>query len=273
MPGKPSTLRKQTVPLVDDSKSILAALSRLLRREPYEVVTAIGGEEALQMMETKTFQLVVSDQCMPGMKGLELLREVRSRWPDTMRMILSGYTEVNTILAAINEGAIFRFITKPWNDDEIKLNITRALEQYELEAENRRMAREISEQNDRLRELNRRLEHRAADGRTGLARARELLEAVDVSVLTVDQGGVVVSANARAREILSSKNGELVGISAQLALPNELCEALRATATTTGEGVSGRLQLQGGSCQYRVTGLVAGGDCRGSVVTIWKEVP
>ena len=102
---------------------------------------ADGGEDALRMMEAQPFQLVISDQCMPAMTGLELLTEVRRRWPDTIRIILSGYTEVNTILAAINETAIFKFITKPWNDEEIKLNIVQALEQYELEAKYRRMAR------------------------------------------------------------------------------------------------------------------------------------
>lgn len=150
--------RKRRVLIVDDEESIIAALRRLLRPEGYELVTANCGSEALTLLEADPVPLVISDYCMPGMTGLELLREVRQRWPNTLRIILSGYSDVNTIIAAVNEGEIYKFISKPWDDEEIKLHVRRAMEQYELEEEDRRLAREDAAQDERPRELNTMLE-------------------------------------------------------------------------------------------------------------------
>ena len=183
-----SAIGKRRVLLVDDEKKILASLRRLLRREDYELITANCGPEALELLEADPVQLIISDYRMPGMTGVELLREVRQRWPDTLRIILSGYSEVSTIIAAINEGEIYKFISKPWNDEEIKLHVRRALEQHELEEENKRMACEIAAQNERLRELNVMLEQRAADASTGLTSAQDLLETMKTAILLAKVG-------------------------------------------------------------------------------------
>ena len=131
---------RHRVLLVDDDESILRALKRLLRREPYEVVATASPRDALRMFEEQPAGLVVSEQRMMEMTGTDFLQEVRRRWPETIRIILSGYPDVNAARDAINSGAVYKYLTKPWDDEEIKLEIRRALEQYDLAVEDRRLA-------------------------------------------------------------------------------------------------------------------------------------
>jgi CheY-like chemotaxis protein len=263
---------QRRVLLVDDEPGIIAALRRLVRREGYELVSANSGPEAIKRLEAQPVQLIISDHRMPGMIGIELLQQVRERWPDTVRIILSGYSEVNTIIAAVNEGKIYKFLTKPWNDEELKLHIRRALEQHELEEENRRMAREIAAQNDRLRELNLLLEQRAADASTGLASTQTLLEAMGVGVLAIDQTGLVVGANRRASDIISSGKAELIGIPIERALPHALRDFVRTAGRPEGDADSRRMELEGRKLQCRLAPVVAEGTYRGNVVALWEEV-
>ena len=117
---------ERTLLLVDDEPSILNALKRLLRREGYTVLTAGGGEEALEILSTHPAQVIVSDQRMPGMSGVELLSRVRELYPDTRRIILSGYSDISTLSDAINRGAVWKFIAKPWDDEALKAEIGHA---------------------------------------------------------------------------------------------------------------------------------------------------
>lgn len=265
--------RKRRVLLVDDEARILASLRRLLRREDYELVTATCGPQALELLETNPVDLIISDHRMPGMTGVEFLREVRTRWPDTLRIILSGYSEVSAIIAAINDGEIYKFISKPWNDEEIKLHLRRAMEQHDLEEENRRMAREIATQNARLRELNEMLEQRASDASTGLASTQDLLETIGVGVITVDLSGLVVGANRQANEIISSGRSELIGIPAEITFPESLYALVCAGHTEEDRATSGRVRIEGKELQYRLSPLVADGSRRGNVIALWEDVP
>ncbi len=263
---------KRRVLLVDDEEKIIASLRRLLRREGYELVTANCGLEAITVLEAEPVPLVISDYRMPGMTGVELLREVRQRWPNTIRIILSGYSEVSTIIAAINEGEIYKFISKPWNDEEIKLHVRRALEQHELEEENRRLSRQIAAQNERLRELNKMLEQRVTDASTGLTTTQGLLENIGVGVLTVDEAGLIVGANERANEIISLGRSELIGMPAKVALPKVLYELVCAPGVTDKGDASGRIQLDGKELQCRINPLGADRKSMGSVIALWEEV-
>jgi PAS domain-containing protein len=206
---------------------------------------------------------------MPGTTGIDLLREVQQRWPDTIRIVLSGYSEVKAIIAAINQGAIYKFITKPWNDEELKLNVRRAIEQYDLEAENRRMAEEIAAQNERLVELNRYLDERAEDATAGLTITQDLLDAIEAGMVIVDETGLVVSANRKALEILRSRRDELIGIPARETLPEELREAASIDTESSG---SGRIHLAGHWLQWRACPAVRGESRRGRIVTLWEEI-
>jgi CheY-like chemotaxis protein len=265
-------LSSHRVLLVDDEQNVIAAMRRLLRREGYELFSANSASTALALLEATPVQLIISDYRMPGTTGIELLREVRKRWPATLRIILSGYSDVGTIITAVNEGEIYKFLTKPWNDEEIKLHVRRALEQFDLQEENRRMAREIAIQNERLRELNALLEQSAEDASAGLASAQSLLEALGVGLVMVDRAGLVVTANLRASTIVSPKGSDLIGISAHAALPDALYELICVAEESVSGCAAGRIVLGGRGLQCRISPMEAAEGRLGSIVALWEEV-
>jgi DNA-binding NtrC family response regulator len=122
----------QTLLVVDDDANVLTALHRLFRRDNYRVLTAASTTEGFELLALYHVQVVLCDQRMPGMNGTEFLSKVKEMYPDTMRIILSGYTGVETVLDSINRGAIYRFYTKPWNDTELRDNVRLAFRQYWL---------------------------------------------------------------------------------------------------------------------------------------------
>ena len=143
---------------IDDETNILKALQRLLRNEPCRVITASRGAEALEILDRERPQVVVSDQRMPEISGVDLLQSVRQRHPDVVRILLTGYTEMNIAVEAINRGEIFRLVTKPWNDEELKATLRQAFDTHDLKSEIRRLNQVTREQNLKLQELNRDLE-------------------------------------------------------------------------------------------------------------------
>ncbi|PAU65757.1 secretion system protein E [Pseudomonas sp. PIC25] len=139
--------------LVDDEPGILAALRRVFQRENYELHFARNANEALKILEAKPVELIISDFMMPGMNGSELLSQVRERWPDTIRIMLTGHANTDAVLGSIKDGAVYRFILKPWNDDDLRLTIALALEQYELMRRNRALEQENRKQHRDLETL------------------------------------------------------------------------------------------------------------------------
>lgn len=129
-----------TILLVDDEKSILNSLKRLLRKEEYQIITAPCGHEGLKLLESNDVQVIISDQRMPGMSGTEFLAEVKKEYPDIIRIILSGYTDIDVVIETINEGNIYKFFHKPWNDQSLILEIRQALEHYKLVQDNTRLS-------------------------------------------------------------------------------------------------------------------------------------
>jgi response regulator RpfG family c-di-GMP phosphodiesterase len=113
---------------VDDEPNVLRAIERLFLDEEYEILTAPSGDEGLRVLErAPPVPVVVSDYRMPGMNGVSFLREVYRRWPDTVRIVLSGYADTAAVVAAVDEGRISRFIPKPWDDHELKTAVASAL--------------------------------------------------------------------------------------------------------------------------------------------------
>ncbi len=149
---------ERTVLFVDDEVNILKALQRLLRQEDMNVLTACRASEALEILDKAPVQVVVSDQRMPETSGVDLLSAVRKRHPDVVRIMLTGYTEINMAVDAINRGEIYRLITKPWNDDELRATIRQALDHADLKNEIRRLNQVTREQNFKLQDMNRNLE-------------------------------------------------------------------------------------------------------------------
>ncbi len=160
--------------LVDDEENILRSLQRILRREPWELTTATSGEEALAILANDKFDVIISDARMPGMDGPTLLAEIRKKYPWTIRILLTGYADINSTVKAINDGQIYRYISKPWDDDELRLIIRQALAfQY---SERRRLALEklTRKQNKELQQLNASLEDKVRE------RTEELKETADM---------------------------------------------------------------------------------------------
>jgi diguanylate cyclase (GGDEF)-like protein/PAS domain S-box-containing protein len=122
----------QTMLVVDDDVDVLASLHRLFRRDNYRVLTAATPAEGFELLALYRVQLILCDQRMPDMSGTEFLSKVKEMYPDTIRIILSGYTGVESVLESINRGAIYRFYTKPWNDDELRDNVRLAFREYWL---------------------------------------------------------------------------------------------------------------------------------------------
>lgn len=170
------TLPTATLLFVDDEPSILSALRRLFRPHGYRIFVAEGGAAGLALLETEKVDLIISDMRMPEMDGATFLKEVRKRWPETMRLLLTGYADVTSTVAAINEGEIYRYIAKPWDDNEIVKTVREALERQQLEAENRRLTALTQQQNDELKTLNACLEQKVAERTAELSQALSFVE-------------------------------------------------------------------------------------------------
>ncbi len=160
--------KKHCILFVDDEQRVLKSLKRGLIGEPYRALFALSGMEALEILAAEPVQVIVSDMKMPEMNGLELLQEVARKYPDVIRLVLSGYSHTSTVLAAVNEGRIFRYITKPWSiDNDIKPALTAALELFERRVEERREA--VLLQADNLH-----LKDEVDDGRKAVSRTKKV---------------------------------------------------------------------------------------------------
>lgn len=167
-----ATNASTTLLFVDDEASILSSLRRLFRQQGYRILTAGSGAEGLQVLEKEPVDLVISDMRMPEMDGAQFLEHVRAVHPGVVRILLTGYADIASTIAAINRGEIYRYIAKPWDDNEIVLTIKDALERKRLEAENLRLSELTRQQNEELKELNAGLEHKVAE------RTKELQQAM-----------------------------------------------------------------------------------------------
>ena len=139
--------------LVDDDANLLAALKRALRTEPYEILTAGSAGEALQAMATRTVDVVVSDEDMPGMPGTAFLKEVRALYPDTVRIMLTGKATLENALRAINDGGIARFFVKPCDGRELAFSIRQGLQHRELMVAARRLLKRSKRQSTVIQQL------------------------------------------------------------------------------------------------------------------------
>lgn len=217
---------------VDDERNVLRALERIFLDDDYQIMTAGSGQEGLDILETDPdTQVVISDYRMPGMNGVDFLREVYSRHPDTIRIVLSGYADTASVVAAINEGQIYKFVPKPWNDDELRMTIAKAIETFALHRKNLELTEELRRKNEELSSLNDSLERLIAE-RTlelilqnrALQHTRNILQHLPVGVLALVPDGIVVQVNLEAANILKSDCEEILGKKIETVLPPALCD-------------------------------------------------
>ena len=145
-----------TILLVDDEANVLAALTRALVDDPFEILTASSGSQALEIIAATGIKVIVSDERMAGMQGSELLAEVKRRSPHTVRILLTGHATLEAAMRAVNEGEIYRFFTKPWDDTQLRFALLSGVEKYNLEAENRRLLATVKNQAMEMKVLERR---------------------------------------------------------------------------------------------------------------------
>jgi len=145
---------ERTLLLVDDEEDITAALVRLLRGDGYKILRAHSAKEGLELLTQHTVGVIVSDQRMPEMTGVEFFSQVRELYPKTIRMVLSGYADLSSVTDAINRGAVYKFLNKPWDNDALRVSVQDAFRHYELVLEDERLVFEIQLAKERLERIN-----------------------------------------------------------------------------------------------------------------------
>lgn len=150
--------RPATVLCVDDEANILSALRRTITSFGYRALTAGSGQEGLKLLEKETAQVVISDMRMPGMDGVSFLEYVSVRWPDSTRVLLTGYSSLEATVDAVNRGRVFSYISKPWEDEDLQVTIQQALNHHEMITENRRLADQVRSQEREMRQQQREIE-------------------------------------------------------------------------------------------------------------------
>lgn len=252
---------ERTLLLVDDEQNILSALARLFRCDGYQILTANGGSAGLALLAENKVGVILSDQRMPEMSGSEFLSQVTALYPDTVRIILSGYTELASVTDAINRGAIYKFLTKPWEDELLRENVRQAFDHYEMAYENERLKCELTDANARLAATNQGLERRVEETSleseqqvTVLNVAHEVLDALPLGVLGVGDEGLVAVANRVAVGVLESMSPlPLVGAFASARLPRKMLDCLEQVGRT-GQEARGVMDVGAGRDQWEIIG-------------------
>lgn len=253
---------RPTLLCVDDEASIRNALRRVFMEEEWRVFFAKDGAEGLEIFRREPVDLVLSDFRMPGMDGVEFLKRAKAIRSDCVRIVLSGYADINLIVQALNEGEIYRFLVKPWNDEELLHNLRKALEHHRLGRENARLAEELRVFNA---ELERKVDLRTAELREinrTLHVAQAILELMPTPIMGVDKERIVVFANARARALFDPDGKGLVGRPAPDVFEPELSGAIRRAL----QGGENATAAPDGSNPAHVLPMVFAGTAVGAIV-------
>ena len=223
--GQPPVASPRTLLLVDDEPNILASLKRLLRRDGYHILTANSGQEGLDVLASHAVDVIVSDQRMPGMLGADFLRKAKLLCPQTIRIMLSGYTELQAVTDAVNEGAIFKFLTKPWEDHQLREHIAEAFRLKGIDDDNVRLNAQLRDANQALAAANAAMQalvsqqqHQISRDEVSLGIAREVLQFLPLAVIGLDDEGMIAFINASAANLFE-RGAALLGNEAALVLP------------------------------------------------------
>jgi CheY-like chemotaxis protein len=262
----------RTLLVVDDEQNILASLKRLFRRDAYVILTANSGKEGLEILKEHKVDVIISDQRMPAMTGVDFLRQAKAGYPDTVRIVLSGYTELQSITDAINEGSIYKFLTKPWEDEQLRDQIKEAFQHKEMSDENRKLGLKIQTANHELATANRRLaemlqqkEHQINRDGNSLEIAREALQAVPIPLIGVDEDGMIAFANA-ATEILFIEHAPLLGAHIDQLLPD-----FSDTASRIAEGENFTVATLAHDYQVNWRNMGESSRSRGKLITFFRN--
>lgn len=171
-----------TLLFVDDEANILSSLRRVFRPEGYRILTAESALQGLEILDKEEIDLVISDMRMPEMDGAEFLEKVANKWPDTVRILLTGYADLGSTVAAINKGSIYRYTSKPWEDTDLILTVKHALERKFLQQERNQLLSLTQQQNKQLMSMNSVLEEKVQERTKDLQQTMGQLEAAHESL-------------------------------------------------------------------------------------------
>ncbi len=228
---------RHSILVVDDEEAILDIMTIVLAREGYDLHTASSAEEGLKKLrEIPDLSLIISDQIMPGMTGVEFLEQALSIRPDAQRVLLTGFTDTDAIINAINKGRIHLYISKPWRKEELLYTINQLLAKAELVMENKRLDELVKKQNAELVELNRDLEAKVRLKTIDLDRRAEELKASYEKIQMILDGTVLaMSRIVESRDPYTAGHQQQVTqiasiIAEKISLPPERVEAIRISA-------------------------------------------
>lgn len=190
-----------SVLFVDDESDILNSLNRFLRREVYSKFFVDNASSALELLEQQPVDIIVTDLRMPGMNGLELIKEVKARYPGTIRMIVSGSQDIDQIIESVNKGEIFRFIPKPVDPDSFKTILNDAIDYYGLKNEREELFEEISLKNQQLTAINTSLEKLTTELKRSEERFRSMNDAAHDAVFMLNENGQILYRNIAAERL------------------------------------------------------------------------
>ncbi len=264
---------ERTILCVDDEINVLNALKRLLRKEEYRLLTATSGPEALEILDRESVQLVVSDQRMPEMSGTELLQQVKVQSPHSIRVILSGYAELAAILDAINKGEIYRFLTKPWNDEELRITIRQCLDQYALQEEHRRLTEQTREQNEALQRLNQDLDSLVEARTRSLILSQDILEVMPMPVVGISTEGLGMLTNEAVNTQFPSLSGCVVGNRCEAFLPAPVVDRVQACLQGSTDTTDLTENLDGQTVRFHIKPLNSASRLRGCVLILSGPEP
>lgn len=260
---------RDVVVCVDDEPAILAALARALRHEPYDLVTTGRPPEAIERIECTDVGLLLADQRMPEMSGTELLKLVRARSPATARVILTGFADLDAVTAAVNEGAVHRYLHKPWDDDELRRTIRQLLRDRETDLGLRRRALEVESQNRVLNRSNDELERFLRTQTLSLRLSQEMLDQVHVPVAAVAPGETgIASCNEAFLRLIAGRRSSLRGKPIESLLPAEVCAALRRLWTRPGVESFPDVPFAGRIVTLRLSSLHNGDGVIGTMIRV-----
>ncbi len=231
-----------TLLIVDDEPNVIKSLRRLMVDSNHTIITAESGADGLKAFEDNEIDLVISDYRMPGMNGVEFLSKVREKYPATIRIVLSGYADVTAVVEAINDGHVYKFISKPWNDQELLTTILRAFEQQQLQRENTRLNEELQKRNEQLEKAARQLEQKV-DERTcdlevknrALKTAHRILDRLPIGVLGIDADETIVYVNRLVTDFFETGSCNL-GMPAREVIDKDIMDDMMK-ALNTGETI------------------------------------
>ncbi len=262
----------RTLLIVDDEVNILSALKRLLRRDNYTILTANSGAEGLALLENSEVDVIVSDQRMPGMTGVEFLGKAKELYPETVRMVLSGYSELQSVTDAVNQGAIYKFLMKPWDDDKLRVHVEEAFRRKELADENRRLSLEVQTANFELAAANRRLgdvlrqlQQQISGDEISLDVVHEVLQYVPVPIVGLDEEDFVAFANDAAQQLFRDA-GPILGCDARVSIP-DLLDVLARTESNPAHPVV----LRGETYQLTCRRMGIQSPSRGKLVILTRS--